>query len=90
MVPGLEGREDSIGKALDRVRRQGAGVQLLDKDVRRDEGRCTQCGACVTICPPGALWKQSDKQEVRFPPHRCIACELCAPACPPRAMEVAL
>jgi len=43
-VLGLEGREDSTGRALDRVRRQGAGVQSLDKDVRRDEGRCTQCG----------------------------------------------
>jgi ferredoxin len=90
MVLGLEGSEDSIQEALAWLRKEGAGVQALEKDVLRDENRCTQCGACVTICPAGALRKQAETQEVEFASDRCIACELCVPVCPPRAMEVAL
>jgi NAD-dependent dihydropyrimidine dehydrogenase PreA subunit len=90
MVLALEGTVSVIDRALHWVRGQGVGIQSLDRDVCRDEDRCTQCGACATICPTGALRKQLDTQEVTFSPDECIACELCVPACPPRAMTVAL
>ena len=65
-------------------------MQPLEKDVVRNEQRCTHCGACVTMCPTGALYKDIHTREVHFDPDRCIACDLCVPVCPPRAMEVAL
>lgn len=90
IVLGLEGEEGSIRDALSWAEAQGLQVQPLERDVVRDDRRCTQCGACVTICPAGALSRDLDTQEVRFSPEDCVACELCVPACPPRAMQVAL
>lgn len=90
MVLGLEGAEADIESALAWARDQGLRVQPLEKDVTRDEARCTQCGVCVTICPSNALYKDAQTQEVHFASEECIACELCVPVCPPRAMEVKL
>jgi len=90
MVLGLEGSEENLAKALAWVQEQGVAVQPLEKDVVRNEQGCTHCGACVTICPTAALYKDAATQEVLFDSDKCIACELCVPACPPRVMEVAL
>jgi ferredoxin len=88
MVLGLEGDDASIRKALDYASAQGLRIQPLERDVTRDEQRCTHCGACVTTCPSGALARDADTQRVSFSPDQCVACELCVPACPPRAMRV--
>ena len=71
------------------MREIGVRVQPLEKDIVRNEEKCTQCGACVTICPTNALAIDLETREVSFDSDRCIACELCVPVCPPRAMEVA-
>ena len=89
MVLGLTGDVDKIDAALDWVREVGVSLQPLEKDVVRNEAKCTQCGACINICPTAALAIDLDTREVSFDSDRCIACELCVPVCPPRAMEVA-
>ncbi len=88
MVLGLEGSSEDLDKALAWVQEQGVEVQPLERDIVRNEDQCTHCGACVTICPTEALYKDIVTQEVHFDSDKCIACELCVPACPPRAMEV--
>ena len=88
MVVGLEGSEEKLREGLAWVRDQGVAVQPLERDVVRDEDKCTQCGACITICPTEALYRNPETQEVFFDSDRCIACELCVPACPPFAMRV--
>ncbi len=89
MVLGLEGTEENLRKGLAWVEKQGVTVQPLEKDVVRLEDKCTECGACLTICPTQALYRDAPTQRVYFDPDRCIACELCVPVCPPRAMAVA-
>ncbi len=88
MVLGLEGTPEKLSEALAWAEAQGVSLQPLEKDVVRDDERCTQCGACVVACPTGALSKDTCTQLVDFDADKCIACELCVPACPPRAMEV--
>ena len=66
----------------------GVKIQPLSKDVTRDEEKCTHCGACVVICPTGALSLDKDTMKVDFDSKKCIACELCVKPCPPRAMLV--
>ena len=88
MVLGLEGSSEDLDKALAWVQEQGVEVQPLERDIVRNEDQCTYCGACVTICPTEALYKDIVTQAVHFDSDKCIACELCVPACPPRAMEV--
>ena len=62
-------------------------------DVRRliekDDDRCTDCGACVSLCPMDALSFGED-HSVLLEPERCngVTCGLCVDACPRRAIRL--
>ncbi len=91
MIIEFSGEESNYNKGIDSLRKLGIGVQLLEKDVRRNESRCTHCGACTVICPTGSLFIDDRKlMTVGFDVSKCTGCELCVSACPPRAMEVKL
>jgi len=91
MVAELSGEDEDYNAGIEYLRNQGVSIQLLSHDVTRNEKRCTQCGACTTICPTGALSIPDRKtMEVIFDIDRCVACSLCVSACPPRAMRVTL
>lgn len=88
MVLELKGEEVNLDKALKYVKSLGVSVQPLSKDIKRNDSKCTHCGACVPICPTEALVTDSLTRKVLFYDTKCIACELCIKACPPRAMEL--
>lgn len=88
MVLELKGDDVNLDKALKYVKSLGVSVQPLSKDIKRNESKCTHCGACVPICPTGALVTDPLTRKVLFYDTKCIACELCIKACPPRAMEL--
>ncbi|HOP86124.1 MAG TPA: 4Fe-4S binding protein [Syntrophorhabdaceae bacterium] len=48
--------------------------------------KCTGCGICTDICPPGAISIIDDKAfiEIEF----CEECGFCAPSCPSEAIEI--
>lgn len=87
MILVLEGDESKLAAALDEMQQKGVRIEPLEKEVTRNEDRCTECGACITVCPTHALALELDTRHVIFDPDKCIACELCVPVCPPRAME---
>ena len=88
MVLELKGEDHDLDKALKYVKSLGVTIQPLSKDIKRNEAKCTHCGACVPICPTGALVTDPLTRKVFFYDTKCIACELCIKACPPRAMEL--
>jgi ferredoxin len=89
MVTEISGEDEKYDKGIKYLKDQGVDVQLLSKDVRRDERRCTECGVCVTICPTGALSIPDRKtMNVEFNIDKCVACSLCVPVCPANAMHV--
>lgn len=88
MVLELKGEESNLEKALKYAKSIGVTIQPLSKDIKRDDLKCTHCGACVPICPTEALVTDSVTRKVLFYNDKCIACELCIKACPPRAMEL--
>lgn len=88
MVLGLVGDPEKIEGAVEWMREQGVRVQPLEKDVTRDDERCTDCGACIVICPTAALAMDLDTREVEFDADKCVACGVCVPVCPPRAMSI--
>jgi len=48
-------------------------------------GTCRDCGICVTICPQGAISRQSlegQEFEMVVDGEKCIGCGFCAGACP--------
>lgn len=89
MVLELTGENSEIEKGMNFLKSEGVFIQPLSKDIKVNWEECIQCGACVTICPTGALYVKDRKtMEVSFDPDKCIACELCIKPCPPRAIEV--
>jgi L-aspartate semialdehyde sulfurtransferase ferredoxin len=88
MVLELKGNQTEYDKGIEFLIKAGVKIQSLSQDVTRNEERCTHCGACITVCPPGAFRIDPKTRMVIFDNEKCIACGLCIPACPPRAMEV--
>lgn len=88
LVLQLKGEQEEYDKGVKFLLKAGVKIQSLSQDVTRNEARCTHCGACVTICPPGAFELDLKTRQVRFNDEKCVACGLCIKTCPPRAMEV--
>jgi len=88
MVLELRGEQNSYDKGIEYLTKAGVNIQSLSQDVTRNEGRCTHCGACVTICPTGAFELDPATRRVSFDNEKCLACGICIKACPPRAMEL--
>ena len=88
MVLELKGEQKEYDKGINYLLKSGLKIEALSQDVTRNEERCTHCGACITICPPGAFELDHETRQVSFRDEKCVACGLCIKACPPRAMEV--
>ncbi|MBW1866360.1 MAG: 4Fe-4S binding protein [Deltaproteobacteria bacterium] len=88
MVLELSGSRKNFKDGVKFLKRQGLKVQNADQEIKRNQEKCTHCGACTAVCPTGALFVQRPEMAVEFDQEKCSVCELCIPACPPRAMEI--
>ena len=88
MVLGFTGEAKQLEAALKSLKKRGVKVAPIASGVVRNEEQCTDCGACVTICPTAALYIDLETRRIGFDADKCIACEACVPVCPPRAMEL--
>ncbi len=84
----LEGSDDRIKKGLDYLKKERIEIIPLEKQIERNRETCTDCGACVSLCPSYAITMDRKKWEVNFDKKKCIACELCVDACPVKAIKV--
>ena len=88
MVLELSGSRKNFNEGVQYLKSQGVNVQKASQEVKRDNDKCTNCGACTAVCPTGALSINRPDMIVNFDQSRCSVCELCVPACPPRAMRI--
>ncbi len=88
LVLEVTGEKDKYQKGLKYLESCGIRIQPLSQDIKRNDAKCTHCGACIAVCPTEALTVDRDSMEVSFDYDKCAACELCIKVCPPRAMEV--
>ena len=51
-----------------------------------DEKKCISCGACIAICPGGAIKCVNGKANIG--PKKCIACGSCQQFCPVEAITI--
>ncbi len=51
-----------------------------------DPDKCTKCGLCSEVCPPGII-AQSEKGPEMTLSERCIACGHCVAICPTAALD---
>jgi ferredoxin len=88
MVLELRGHRKEFQRGVRYLKSLGIKVESIGQDIKRDEDKCFQCGACTAVCPTGALHIKRPEMEVIFDNDQCSGCELCVSACPARAMEV--
>ncbi len=88
MVLELSGHRSDFNKGVRYLKTLGVKVEDIGQDIKRDDEKCFQCGACTAVCPTGALHIKRPEMEVLFDRERCSACELCVAACMARAMRV--
>ena len=88
MVLELSGQRKNFQNGIRYLKSIGVKVENVGQDIKRDENKCFQCGACTAVCPTGALYIKRPEMEVLFDKERCSACELCVSACPAQAMRV--
>ena len=50
-----------------------------------DKDKCVRCGACVGVCPVGAL--KLSESGVEWKKELCKFCKLCKKACPMGAID---
>jgi ferredoxin len=84
----LSGTRKNFRDGIKFLKAQGVHVKNASQEIKRDNKKCTDCGACTAVCPTGALAIQRPEMKVVFDQEKCSVCELCVPACPPRAMEI--
>ncbi len=88
MVLELYGNKKNFRQGVKYLKDHGVSVQNAEQEVKRDEKKCTHCGACTAVCPTGALFITRPEMTVGFDQKKCSVCELCVPACPTRVMKV--
>jgi ferredoxin len=88
MVLELSGEEADYARAADYLAKHGIQLQPLLQDIRRNDDRCVDCGACVGVCPSEALTLERPGMKVIFRAEECVACGECVPTCPVAAMEL--
>ena len=89
LVLELSGEDEDYTKGVEYLEKLGVKIQPLEKDINRDEEKCTNCTACVAHCPTLSLYvKDRDTMEVDFDKSKCILCEACIGVCPVHAMKI--
>ncbi len=88
MVLELSGDRKDFNQGIKYLKDQGVQVENAGREIKRDNNKCTHCGACTAVCPTEALMIQRPEMAVEFNQDKCTACEMCTTACPTRAMGV--
>ncbi len=84
----IEGPETDAQKVIDLLGKKGVEVQEIKHVAELDRELCFDCGACISLCPTGAL-RMTEDFSVELDEDKCVYCEVCIPACPARALKVA-
>jgi ferredoxin len=84
----MAGNENNVNEALVYLESKEVEISPVVKTILFREDLCIHCGACSSVCFPGALNMDSRTGQLQFSPEKCVACELCIKACPLRLFEL--
>jgi|YNPNPStandDraft_1061719.scaffolds.fasta_scaffold80400_2 ferredoxin len=82
----LTGNRSDIQRGIQYIQEQGVAIDTAGQEIRLNAERCTNCGACVGVCPSGALCFNDDF-TVSLDTEKCVLCQGCILACPFEALE---
>jgi len=88
MILSMKGAEKDINDAVAHLISIGISATPMDDYVKRDEKRCIDCGACISVCPTFAFEMDRETWDVTLDTNKCIACGFCLSACPTHAVSM--
>ncbi len=83
----IDAPEAEISGIIGLFERSGIEAQEIKRAIALDEEKCFDCGACLSLCPTGAL-RLADDYSIKLDEDKCIYCGICVPACPVKALVV--
>jgi len=87
LVIEIRGDRKQIEKAFAFLEEHQVKIEFLEQEVFWNEKKCNHCGACVSVCPVGALTINKENYQLEFNYQECVVCGYCADACPVGAIE---
>jgi len=90
MVVEMSGEEGEVSAGLNYLGGMSVTVDPLGQEIIHLQERCTNCTACVPLCPTGALDVNRENWFVSYDSSKCVVCQSCIEACPYKAMEIRL
>lgn len=90
MVVEMSGEEKEVSTGLSYLESMEVRVEPLGQEITHLQERCTNCTACVPLCPTGALDVNRENWLVSYDSSKCVVCLSCIEACPYKAMEIRL
>lgn len=85
MLIEINGTQQS--QAIEFLEKEGIHLNPIKKVVKKDEEKCIDCGACISLCPVEAICPAED-WTVEVDDQLCIGCGFCTSSCPTRAITV--
>ena len=86
MIADVSGEDSVVARFIEFLKNKGVGVERLMDTVSVEVDGCIHCGACISVCPVGAI-RMTRSFEVAFDKDRCISCKVCVPVCPVGAIK---
>lgn len=84
----LSGEEENLERALTYLSQKGISVHIFSTSIIHNDDKCVDCGACVAVCPSGALSIKAPQWKLEFNNAECVRCKQCVAACPLGAINV--
>lgn len=75
-------------QAAEFMEKEGIHLNPINKVVKKDEEKCIDCGACISLCPVKAI-NTTEDWTVEVDDLKCVGCNFCTKSCPTRAIWVA-
>ena len=83
----IDAPDVEVNRLIELLEQKGIDAKELKRAIQLDEEKCFDCGACLSLCPTGAL-RLTDDYSIKLDEDKCIYCEICVPSCPVRALKV--
>jgi len=74
-------------EAIEFLEKEGIQLNPIKQVVNKNEEKCIDCGACISLCPVKAI-TTSDDWIIEVDDQLCIGCGFCTYSCPTKAIKI--